>query len=180
METKPPLIVNAFGGPGVGKSTTAAGLYSLLSNRGVAAALVPEWMKNPVLEERRAIFENQYYIFGKQLQWLLTAARNYRVVVTDAPILLSVVYNQRSPLFNDVILEEFSRFDNFNVLLTRVKPYLQIGRYQDESEARTVDDSVKQTLDRLAIPYIVAPGVEETIAHLADLVIARLSAEATS
>ncbi len=66
-QKKSALIVNLFGGPGAGKSTMAAGLFSELKWRGINCELATEYAKEKVWEESYAIFENQIYIFGKQL-----------------------------------------------------------------------------------------------------------------
>ena len=65
------LIVNIFGGPGVGKSTTAAAVFALLKLHNIEAELVTEFPKDLVWEKRAYTFENQNYIFGKQQhrQW---------------------------------------------------------------------------------------------------------------
>lgn len=64
------LVVNLFGGPGSGKSTCAAGVFTLLKLSGVNAELVTEYAKDLTWEKRHVTLANQHYIFGKQLQRL--------------------------------------------------------------------------------------------------------------
>ena len=61
------LVVNLFGAPGAGKSTGAAYIFSKLKMAGINAELVTEFAKDKVWEESKAVFQNQAYIFGRQL-----------------------------------------------------------------------------------------------------------------
>ena len=46
------LTVNLFGGPGTGKSTTSAAVFSLLKMHGVNAELITEFAKDLTWEKR--------------------------------------------------------------------------------------------------------------------------------
>ena len=45
------LVVNLAGGPGAGKSTTMAGLFSHLKIAGYNCEMAPEWIKGKVYEK---------------------------------------------------------------------------------------------------------------------------------
>ena len=61
------LIVNLFAGPGTGKSTVCAQLFSELKWDGISCEMALEFAKDKVWEESYSVLENQTYIFGKQL-----------------------------------------------------------------------------------------------------------------
>ena len=103
------ILVNLYGGPGSGKSTGAAYIFSKLKMAGVNAELVTEFAKEKVWEESKAVFENQAYIFGKQYFRISRCADQVDVIVTDSPLLLSVIYN------NDPVLGE-----EFNTVVRKV------------------------------------------------------------
>jgi hypothetical protein len=44
--------------------------------------------------------------------------------------------------------------------LNRLKPYLKVGRYQEEDEARALDSKIRYLLDYNDIPYQTVDGVE--------------------
>lgn len=155
------LFVNLFGGPGTGKSTTAALLFGQLKEAGVNAELVTEFAKDVVWEDRRVI-ACQPYVFGKQL-WRLERLRGkVDVVVTDAPLVLSLVYAEAlGEAWKQVVLAQTSKFNNMNVFLVRDNiehPYNPEGRYQkDVEEAETLDRKIKDVLNDARLPYHVVP-----------------------
>jgi hypothetical protein len=61
-------IINLYGGPGTGKSTSAAFLYYLLKNDNVNAELVREYVKDWAWEKRSINTYDQLYLLGKQIR----------------------------------------------------------------------------------------------------------------
>jgi hypothetical protein len=118
------LIINLFGGPGISKSTTAAGVFSLLKLHNVECELVTEFAKELVWEERQRTLKNQQYIFGEQYHRLWRVADKVDVVITDCPLLLGIVYGtingSITTAFTDNVLKSIDEFDNVNVVLSRV------------------------------------------------------------
>ncbi|MHB8125435.1 MAG: AAA family ATPase [Desulfitobacteriaceae bacterium] len=156
-ETK---IVNLFGGPGCGKSTMAAGVFSEIKCMGINAELVTEFAKQLVWEQRFDALSNQLYVFGKQLNRIDRLIGKVDVIVTDSPILLSLIYKPIgiSAHFDSLVIETFSKNQNLNYFLTRLNPYDPRGRMQTAEEARLVDEVVNCTLERNSIPYSSIPG----------------------
>ena len=166
------LIINLFGGPGCGKSTTAAGIFSDLKRAGVNAELVSElvteFAKDKVWEKSNKIFQNQYYIFGKQHWKLFRTLGEVDVVVTDSPLLLSIVYNDlyaKKAAFNAMALEAFNEFNNLNYVLTRTKVYNPKGRNQTEEEACNIDGLTRKMLEDNGVSYteLMYDTAQETI-----------------
>lgn len=157
------ILVNLFGAPGAGKSTGAAYIFSQLKMAGVNAELVTEFAKDKVWEENKAVFENQAYIFGKQYFKISRCADKVDVVITDSPLLLSLVYNSNPVLgenFNNVVRDVMNSYDCRNFYLYRTKKYNPIGRHQTEAESDEVGNVIKNMLDRENIDYISYPGEE--------------------
>ncbi len=154
MDTKETLIVNLFAGAGAGKSTLAASVFSLLKWNGVSCELVTEFAKDMVWDEAYKILDNQVYVFGQQLRRLERLIGKIDVVVTDSPLLLSIIYNQGkySQTFDALVLDVFNRFRNLNYYVIRQKPYYQTGRVQTEQEAREIDFKLFDLLRSNQIP----------------------------
>lgn len=145
---KKPMVINLYGGPGTGKSTTAAALFALLKQEGINAELVTEYAKDRVWDEHFFAFDDQIYIFAKQYHRLHRLIGKVDVIITDAPILLSTFYRaeKSSENFKKLVHECYDSFDNFDVFLRRVKAYNPSGRMQTEDEAKKVDVDLKALL----------------------------------
>lgn len=155
------ILVNLFGAPGAGKSTGAAYIFSQLKMRGINAELVTEFAKDKVWEESKAVFNNQAYIFGKQYFRISRCADKVDVVITDSPLLLSVIYNNDPVLgeeFNEVVRKVMNNYDCMNYYLSRTKEYNPIGRFQTEEESDVIADEILDLLNKEQLPYTVATG----------------------
>ena len=152
------LVINLFGGPGIGKSTTAALVFVKLKLAGVDSEYVPEFAKDCVWEKRHDTFNDQIYIFGKQQHRIARLAGKVDVVVTDSPILLNVYYGKDNKPLVDLTLSEFAKYNNLNYRLIREKEYNPNGRNQTEAEAKAIDEYIKDVLDTYNISYKTLPG----------------------
>ena len=155
------ILVNLYGAPGAGKSTGAAYIFSQLKMRGINAELVTEFAKDKVWEGSKAVFENQAYIFGKQYFRISRCADQVDVIVTDSPLLLSILYNNDEDLggtFDAVVRRVAKKYNSKNYYLKRVKDYNPSGRFQTEEESDEIAIELKHLLDRESVEYKVCRG----------------------
>lgn len=142
------IVINLFGGPGTGKSTTAAGLFCLMKNAGIKVELVTEYAKDIVWAARHKELDDQLYILAKQHHRLHILKNQVDYAITDSPILLSSVYGSFMPQsFHDLIKDLYLYYDNRHIILNRVKPYAKFGRNQTEQEARDLDEAIKSKVE---------------------------------
>jgi hypothetical protein len=151
------LVVNIFGGPGIGKSTTAAGIYFKLKALGHNCEYVHEWIKWSVWEDRKNVFDDQMYIFAKQHHMLHTLRGQVDVAITDSPLLLSEVYGSRyaksvftdHPEFFTLVHNVWKKFENINYVLERPRAsvFEQKGRKQNEKESIAIDVEIESLLN---------------------------------
>lgn len=159
------LVVNLFGSPGTGKSTFSAYIFSQLKMRGINAELATEFAKDKVWEESVEVFKNQAYIFGKQYFRLSRVKGKVDVIVTDSPIILSMFYNNQPELdenFDRMCMKVFNSFNNYNVFLTRVKPYNPAGRFQTEEESDALVRPMIDMLQKNGVTFDVYNGDQES------------------
>jgi len=172
MNKRNTLVINIFGGPSISKSTTAAGVFSLLKLHGIECELALEYAKDLIWEERHKTIKDQQYLFGKQYHRLWRLVNNVDVIVTDCPLLLSVVYGKRYDVvvksFADNVIDAINSFNNFNVVLDRIKPFNENGRNVTEEQAKEIDKDIVNALKQYKMDYINIPGNFEginTIVH---------------
>lgn len=145
--------INLFGGPGVGKSTTAAFLFAQMKKKGLDLELVTEVAKDFVWEERQKTLEIQPYITVKQYRNLFRLKGKVDYVITDAPILMGCVYtelyaNDLPSSYKDMIVDLHREVlkPHVNILLERRFEYIQNGRRQTEDGARKIDEMIEKWL----------------------------------
>lgn len=175
------LVVNLFGGPGTGKSTTCAGTFAELKHRGINAEMVTEYAKDKVWERSLHTLDNQIYIFGKQHHRIFRLLDQVDVIVTDAPLLLSLYYgDQESPTFHRLVLQEHAKMRTYNVFLLREKPFQQAGRLQTEDQAREIDGRLLNILHTYGIDYDRIHANRHAAGIIADSVCSLLKSSKSS
>lgn len=157
-------VINLYGGPGTGKSTTAADLFAYMKWHNMNVELVNEYAKEVTWEKRFTILEDQFYVTAKQNRKLWRIKNQVEWAVTDSPLIISLAYAQPDYLpnhFAKCVHEVFNTYNNINVFLKREKPYHELGRNQTEEEARVLDDQIKDILTSHNYPFIEVPANED-------------------
>lgn len=140
-------VINLYGGPGTGKSTTAAHLFALMKQDGKNVELVTEYAKDKVWENSLGVLGNQVYILGKQYHRMFRLLNKTEYIITDSPLLFSLYYGaSHGNSFKELVLDLYRSMDNINVFLIREKPYVALGRMQTEPEARAIDGELAKLL----------------------------------
>lgn len=147
------LIVNLYGGPGSGKSSGAAYIFSKLKMAGIDAEYVTEFAKDKVWENNTEAFKCQFYISGKQSFRISRCFGKVDVIITDSPIVLGKIYADLigRPQLGLACLEEANQYPTWSTLeifLNRVKPYNTNGRNQTEEESKEIDKTIRDLLDK--------------------------------
>lgn len=171
-------VINLYGGPGTGKSTTAAAVFAELKFLGVNCEYVQEYAKDKAWEFGTnhlgvpKVFQAQEYIFGKQHFRLRRCAQDVDVIVTDCPLFLGLIYMPGDfpiPSLRPAIREAYNMYDNLNIFLIRNKPYNPKGRFQTEDEAIELDADVRNMLNDQDVPYHVIEAGRDAIPKILSL-----------
>jgi Ni2+-binding GTPase involved in maturation of urease and hydrogenase len=139
-------VINFFGGPGSGKSTTAAGLFHHMKRRGYKVELVTEYAKDMVYESRANIMADQLYVLAKQARRVSRLEGHVDYVITDSPLLLSIIYNQGTHLIDQLAEELFDQYDNVCFQMQRGDNYQEFGRGQTQEESEQIDREISAML----------------------------------
>lgn len=175
-------IINLYGGPGTGKSTSAAYLYYLLKDGGHNTELVREYAKNWAWEGRRISEFDQFYFMGKQIRLESQLYGKVDYVVTDSPVWLAAYYahkygaNTTFQAINQAVhgfykVAESYGHKHYHCFLTRSKPYNPAGRYQSEEQSLEIDAELLAMLNTWKLPYCVTKTTREGVSTLFDMVI---------
>lgn len=152
MQTK---VINLFGGPGTGKSTTAAALFTMMKLKEMNVELTGEFAKDLTWAERQPCMKCQPYLFGEQYYRIFRLLNKVEYIINDSPLLLSSIYNTQFANMDALVLEVFNSTDNINVFLERTeRKYNPHGRNQDYYEAVAIDNKILNLLNDKRIPYL--------------------------
>jgi hypothetical protein len=159
-------IINFFGGPGIGKSTQASGLFTEMKKHHMSVEYTYEFPKEVAWEGNVSQLKDQFFITANQHRNISRLYGKVDYIIVDSPIVLGCFYEQRygegypashysmSGLGN-FLWKLFKQYDNINILLKRNdETYDTNGRLQDLQEAIEIDEDIKQTLGVNNIPYI--------------------------
>ena len=169
-------VINLFGGPGCGKSTGAAYIFSLLKMKGMNVELVTEFAKDKTWEHNSKALTCQPFVFGKQSYRMDRCADEVDIIITDSPLFLSAMYNFDSniePEFTQTVIKKFNEFENYNFFLKRLKEYNPKGRNQTEEEAKELDNKIKTNLNKFNIEYEEVNGCKEGYEYILNLILSK-------
>lgn len=167
---KQTLVINLIGGPGSGKSTCASGIFYQLKKLGINCELALEFAKDKVWEESIKILDDQLYVFGKQYHKLFRLNGKVDVIITDSPLLISILYNKTpSEYFNKLVIEQYHTFNNLLFFINRAENYQTEGRLQTKEESEGLDNIIKEILQDNNISYDEI-ACENAVEHIVNVV----------
>lgn len=144
------LLINLYGAPGAGKSTTRADVFRRLKQAGINCEEIYETAKKFTWEKRFLSLKSQAYLFGKQLRDTEVLDGQVDVAITDSPLLLTNFYGRKfteyPESFYTAVSEISSRYNNMNFFLQRVKEFNPKGRNQTEEESDKIGEELYQML----------------------------------
>mgnify|MGYP000394766843 CR=1 FL=1 len=155
-------IINFFGGPGIGKSTQASGLFTEMKKHHMSVEYTYEFPKEVAWEGNVSQLKDQFFITANQHRNISRLYGKVDYIIVDSPIVLGCFYEQRygegypashysmSGLSN-FLWSLFKKYDNINILLKRNdETYDTNGRLQDLQEAQEIDEDIKEEYIKLA------------------------------
>jgi hypothetical protein len=159
-------IINFFGGPGIGKSTQASGLFTEMKKHHMNVEYTYEFPKEVAWEGNVSQLKDQFFITANQHRNISRLYGKVEYIIVDSPIVLGCFYEQRygegypashysmSGLSN-FLWGLFKQYNNINILLKRNdETYDTNGRLQGLQEAQEIDKDIRQTLLVNSIPFV--------------------------
>ena len=177
---KSPVIINLFGGPGVGKSTIAAGLFYNMKKSGYNVEYVSEYAKDLTYEERYNILsKDQLYVFAKQHRKILRLKDKVDFIITDSPLLLTIVYSGINPseVYNNdsffkFVIDTNNKYKNLNIVLNRNfdYEYKEEGRTQTLKEAMNISYRLQKIVEKTTTSHKILKSDDETIIKIMNMI----------
>ena len=158
-------IINLFGGPGIGKSTQASGLFTEMKRHHMSVEYTYEFPKEVAWEGNISQLKDQFFITANQHRNISRLYGKVDYIIVDSPIILGCFYEQRygdgypasfysMSFFDKFLWTLFNQYDNINILLNRNnETYDPNGRIQNLEEAKEIDEDIKETLLINNIPF---------------------------
>jgi hypothetical protein len=178
MRLYPTQVINIIGGPGCDKSLFSAAIFLQLSLHHKSIETIPDYAKSLVWQKNFEVLKNQYFIAQRQYEMMNLLDGQVQFLITECS-LPQVLYYNENYLDNicDIgktrtqILEWYKQHNNVNIFVERGdKKYVHTGRFQDETQARLIDQGLREVLEREEMPYTsIAPDVAAINAFAATL-----------
>ena len=174
---KTPLNINLFGGPGTGKSTTAAQIFAKMKANGHKVELLQEYAKDLTYGKDATRLSDQLHILGEQHHRMFRIGEAVEYIVHDSPFVMGVTYASSAndfPLeaYTTFTLELFDSYNNLNIFLrrnNRIHPYQEYGRSQSLQEAIDKDNEIYNFLVENRIPFVEVSVSDNTADDILNL-----------
>ncbi len=156
-------LINLWAGPGAGKSTMAAGIFTYMKQRGVSCEYVQEYAKELTWNKDWDVLRNSLLVAGTQINRVKQLIGKVDYIVTDSPPLLSTFYTPvhatKAAISAEYYTSIYPFVDTLDVFVERQKTYFEEGRTQSEDEAKRIDEEIAYYLvTQLGDDYVFTTG----------------------
>lgn len=173
-------LINLFGGPGIGKSSIAAGIFYKLKKKHISCNNPYEFPKTLAWDNNIPAIKDQLYVFANQHRGIAQSYGKVDYIIIDSPILFSKIYHSYytegypaefyGDSFHQMILELHNKYDNINILLERAEGvHNDDERFQNYEESLLIDDLCKKILEENNIPYHTVKVGKNTVKDIIKL-----------
>lgn len=175
-------IVNLFGGPGVGKSSIAAGITYKLKKKHITCDNPYEFPKLLAWDENHSAIQDQLYVLANQHRGIVKSYGKVDYIVLDSPILLSLTYRNYykgvdypaslyGKSFDKMVLDTFNQYNNINIVLERADGnHNNKERYQNLEESKELDRVIENSLISNNIQYYSVKVGDNTVKDIMKII----------
>ena len=161
-------LINLFGGPGVGKSSIAAGLTYELKKKHISCNNPYEFPKTVAWDNNMAAIKDQLYIFANQHRGIAQVYGKVDYITWYTKGYPAERYNES---FNKMVIDLHKSYDNINILLERnSKSFNNEERFQNLDESIELDEHIKNTLLTNTVPFRKMKVNGNTVNKILDII----------
>lgn len=164
-------VINLFGAPGAGKSTTMLDLTSDLKLMGLSVENTPEFFKELILEDsHKAAFGGQLHILSEQNRRLARLEGKNDIAVTDCPLPLIGYYTPENYIegFSQFVTSLYNRYDNINYFILRKHDFEKEKRIHTEDQSDKIAEDLLEMLEANKIKFKVFNSCHEISALIIE------------
>lgn len=160
------IVINAFAGPGAGKTTSCLEVAEKLKKQGFVTEYVQEYAKELVYDNNLIMldghYEHQFAILNEQMKRINRLYGNVDFIVTDSPILLNNTYLNEDKntevysAYSDSVNKLYGLYNNFNYFVERdTSVFEKEGRIHNFEQSIAIDNELKNMLHNNQIDFDV-------------------------
>lgn len=160
------IVINAFAGPGAGKTTSCLEVAVKLKKQGFVTEYVQEYAKELVYDNNFIMldghYEHQFAILNEQMKRINRLYGKVDFIVTDSPILLNNTYLNEDKntevysAYSDSVNKLYGLYNNFNYFVERdTSVFEKEGRIHNLEQSIAIDNELKNMLHNNQIDFDV-------------------------
>lgn len=160
------IVINAFAGPGAGKTTSCLEVAEKLKKQGFVTEYVQEYAKELVYDNNFIMldghYEHQFAILNEQMKRINRLYGKVDFIVTDSPILLNNTYLNEDKntevysAYSDSVNKLYGLYNNFNYFVERdTSVFEKEGRIHNLEQSIAIDNELKNMLHNNQIDFDV-------------------------
>lgn len=160
------IVINAFAGPGAGKTTSCLEVAEKLKKQGFVTEYVQEYAKELVYDNNFIMldghYEHQFAILNEQMKRINRLYGKVDFIVTDSPILLNNTYLNEDKntevysAYSDSVNKLYGLYNNFNYFVERdTSVFEKEGRIHNLEQNIAIDNELKNMLHNNQIDFDV-------------------------
>ncbi len=166
VSDKHTIVINAFAGPGAGKTTSCLEVAEKLKKQGFVTEYVQEYAKELVYDNNLIMldghYEHQFDILKEQVKRINRLYGKVDFILTDSPVLLNNTYLNEDKGTNDYVTycenvkKIYTLYDNFNYFVERdTSVFEKEGRIHNLEQSIAIDNELKNMLHNNQIDFDV-------------------------
>lgn len=166
VSDKHTIVINAFAGPGAGKTTSCLEVAEKLKKQGFVTEYVQEYAKELVYDNNLIMldghYEHQFAILNEQMKRINRLYGKVDFIVTDSPILLNNTYLNEDKntevylAYSDSVNKLYGLYNNFNYFVERdTSVFEKEGRIHNLEQSIAIDNELKNMLHNNQIDFDV-------------------------
>lgn len=160
------IVINAFAGPGAGKTTSCLEVAEKLKKQGFVTEYVQEYAKELVYDNNLIMldghYEHQFAILNEQMKRINRLYGKVDFIVTDSPILLNNTYLNEDKntevysAYSDSVNKLYGLYNNFNYFVEcDTSVFEKEGRIHNLEQSIAIDNELKNMLHNNQIDFDV-------------------------